>query len=109
MAKKYNTQYSINYGLQSIKHDVFTIDTIFIQYIDPTKTWHEWAISPFSQPLIKAKMLPPWQDKSLLKAESLNLLRYCAKHKFKQRKYHEGLKNYIHYYLAKFKILFKKV
>ncbi|MDR5618257.1 lipopolysaccharide 3-alpha-galactosyltransferase [Arsenophonus sp.] len=109
LAKKYNTQYSINYGLKSVKHAAFAIDTIFIHYIGPTKPWHEWAISPFSQPFIKAKNASPWQNKPLLKAESVHLLRYCAKHKFKQRKYHEGLKNYTHYYLAKFKILFKRV
>ncbi|MFV9997018.1 MAG: glycosyltransferase family 8 C-terminal domain-containing protein [Arsenophonus endosymbiont of Dermacentor nuttalli] len=106
--KKYNTQYSINYGLQRIKQHAFTINTIFIHYIGP-KPWHEWVISPFSLPFIKAKNASPWENKPLLKAESAHLLRYCAKHKFKQRKYYEGVKNYTHYYLAKFKILFKRI
>ncbi|AMA64716.1 General stress protein A [Candidatus Arsenophonus lipoptenae] len=109
LAKKYNTQYNINHDLQSIQKQAFNIDAVFIHYIGPTKPWHEWGTSQFLQPFIKAKNASPWKNKPLLKAKSIHLLRYCAKHKFKQKKYYDSIKYFILYYLAKSKKIFKRL
>ncbi|ENA0807100.1 glycosyltransferase, partial [Providencia rettgeri] len=99
---KYNTQYSINYELQKgKKENPITSETVLIHYIGPTKPWHEWANYPTAQPFINAKNASPWKDIPLLKANSSNHLRYCAKHLIQQRKYSQGIANYIQYFVRK--------
>ncbi|WP_369309264.1 lipopolysaccharide 3-alpha-galactosyltransferase [Providencia rettgeri] len=99
---KYNTQYSINYELQKgKKENPITPETVLIHYIGPTKPWHEWANYPTAQSFVDAKNASPWKNIPLLKANSSNHLRYCAKHLFNQGKVFSGVMIYIQYFIHK--------
>ncbi|MEX5734780.1 glycosyltransferase family 8 C-terminal domain-containing protein [Providencia hangzhouensis] len=50
---------------------------------------------------MNAKNASPWKDIPLLKANSSNHLRYCAKHMFNQGKILSGIKNNLQYFLVK--------
>lgn len=102
--QKYNTQYSLNYELQKgRKENPITASTILVHYIGPTKPWHDWANYVTAQPFLDAKAASPWKNIPLLKAKSSNHLRYCAKHKAKQKKYLQSFIKYIEYFFSKLK------
>ncbi|MDN8600817.1 lipopolysaccharide 3-alpha-galactosyltransferase [Citrobacter sp. S2-9] len=98
---KYNTRFSINYELKDKVINPVNDETVFIHYVGPTKPWHEWANYPVSQSFIHAKEHSPWCNVALLQPANSNQYRYCAKHKFKQKKFLQGVLNYIKYYKAK--------
>lgn len=98
---KYNTRFSINYELKDKVVNPVNNDTVFIHYVGPTKPWHEWANYPVSQSFIYAKEHSPWCNVALLQPANSNQYRYCAKHKFKQKRFLQGVLNYIKYYKAK--------
>lgn len=98
---KYNTRFSINYELKDKVVNPVNNDTVFIHYVGPTKPWHEWANYPVSQSFIYAKEHSPWCNVALLQPANSNQYRYCAKHKFKQKRFLQGVINYIKYYKAK--------
>ncbi len=98
---KYNTRFSINYELKRNVINPVNDETVFIHYVGPTKPWHEWAQYPVSQSFFMAKEASPWHSVALLKPTNSNQFRYCAKHKFNQKKYLQGLRSYFNYYRAK--------
>lgn len=93
----YNTQFSINYELKDVVSNPINDDTIFIHYVGPTKPWHSWANYPSALYFTNAKNLSPWKDTPLMSPNNSNYARYCAKHKFKQKKILAGIINYINY------------
>nr|WP_318383578.1 lipopolysaccharide 3-alpha-galactosyltransferase [uncultured Enterobacter sp.] len=101
--KKFNTQYSINYELKKNVINPINDDTVFIHYIGPTKPWHDWANYRVSQSFLNAKSASPWQSYNLLKPINSNQSRYSAKHHFNQGRKLAGLKDYLNYYIYKFK------
>ncbi|HCH7934541.1 MULTISPECIES: glycosyltransferase [Providencia] len=99
----FNTQFSLNYELKDKFEYPVNEQTVFIHYVGPTKPWHEWACYPSAEPFLKARMASPWRDIPLMEPSSSNYLRYCAKHKIKQKKYLQGLIFYIQYFVSKIK------
>jgi len=101
----YNTQTSLNFELQCKRHTIYPHqvfeETVFIHYIGPTKPWHKWATYPISKYFNLAKNESPWKDDSLVKAHSSSLLRYQAKHYFKQNKWVKAICSYINYFYKK--------
>lgn len=88
------------------------------------KRWEEEDISAQAIQLLKNNRLKnkfPFLDQDVLNILLTNKVIYLNKkyntqyninyglQRIKQRKYCEGVKNYTHYYLAKFKILFKRI
>lgn len=100
---KYNTRFSINYELKDKVVNPVNNETVFIHYVGPTKPWHEWSNYPVSKSFLVAKEASPWHSVALLKPTNSNQFRYCAKHKFKQGLYVQGLYSYFNYYLTKLK------
>ncbi|OAT51454.1 glycosyltransferase [Providencia heimbachae] len=99
----FNTQFSLNYELKGYFNFPIQKDTVFIHYVGPTKPWHDWANYVTAQPFLDAKAASPWKNIPLLKAKSSNHLRYCAKHKAKQKKYLQSFIKYIEYFFSKLK------
>lgn len=102
ISDKFNTRFSINYELKENVANPVNQDTVFIHYVGPTKPWHEWANYPVSESFLTAKNKSPWDEVKLLTPVNSNQYRYCAKHNFRQKKYLQGIVNYLKYY--KFKI-----
>ncbi|MCS3604770.1 UDP-glucose:(glucosyl)LPS alpha-1,3-glucosyltransferase [Buttiauxella sp. BIGb0471] len=98
---KYNTQFSLNYELKEKYISPISERTALIHYVGPTKPWHSWASYPSSEPFLNAKQLSPWKNTSLMRPNTSNYARYCAKHNFKQNKIMHGIINYIYYYYLK--------
>ena len=98
---KFNTRFSINYELKDDVINPVNDETVFIHYVGPTKPWHEWATYPVSQSFLNAREHSPWRDVELLKPGNSNQYRYSAKHKFKQKRYIQGVVNYLNYYKLK--------
>lgn len=99
----FNTQFSLNYELKDKFDYPVNKDTVFIHYVGPTKPWHEWASYPSAEPFRQARLVSPWNQVPLMNPSNSNYLRYCAKHKIKQKKYLQGFMAYIQYFISKIK------
>lgn len=108
--KKFNQQININYELKSkskFYHYLANLDdSVLIHYIGPTKPWHKWAQNyDCVQYFLTARKASPYKKTPLCRAFTPKQLRYCAKHKFHQKKIFTGLIYFIKYII--FKMLFK--
>lgn len=99
----FNTQFSLNYELKDKFDYPVNKNTVFIHYVGPTKPWHEWASYPSAEPFSRARLASPWNQVPLMSPSNSNYLRYCAKHKIKQKKYLQGFMTYIQYFINKIK------
>lgn len=104
--KKFNSQTSINFELQSPKKKFYNHnlpnDTIFIHYIGPTKPWHNWSTGyPINEAFNEAKEQSPWKWSAFQDAKTVSLIRYQAKHYLNQCKYIRGYITYLKYFISK--------
>ncbi len=97
----YNTQYSLNYELNSAKRKQFNPNCIFMHFIGPTKPWHLWGQYPSSQAFQQAKRHSPWKDEPLQLPASTYQYRYCYKHLIYQKKILKGYEYFFRYLLRK--------